>query len=377
MTRMLFILFCLFSCLAHAAIPDGMCQQHHCVAVVDAGSTGSRLHVYAYDLDEQRKPIQIEQIRSKKIKPGFASIEPDRIDAYLTNLFFQVPEQNIPVYFYATAGMRLLSDSRQKQHYKTLQHWFATQAQWSLREAKTISGKQEGLLGWLAVNYRVGALQSGNEPLVSVMDMGGASVQVAVPVEHFDSIDPNDLVSLNIHDRRITLFVHSFLGLGQTEVSHHYLNAANCFPHDYPLPNESTGHGDAWACQQDISRLINSVHDVNHQVSPVVMANPNTLWYAMSGLGTLVKNKPFHFQNNQFTSRDMLVQADSELCRQSWLTLGQKFPDNDYTFINCLSSAYYYGLMVNGYGLSQDTLIHFLSDEDEPDWTLGAVLQYA
>ncbi len=372
MMRVTFILLCLFSSFANAAAQ--VCQQRHCVAVVDAGSTGSRLHIYAYDLDGKNTPIQVDQIWLKKVKPGFASIELKNIDAYLADLFSKAPDQHIPVHFYATAGMRLVSQAKQQLYYQSLHNWFSTQNQWMLQDAKTITGKQEGIFGWLALNYKLGTLQSKDKPLVSMMDMGGASVQIAIPAEHSEAIDPKDLVQLDIYDRHVTLFVHSFLGLGQTEVSHHYLNAANCFPYDYPLPNESTGQGDAQSCQQDISKLINSVHDVNKLVNPVLIANSNPSWYAVSGLATLVKNGLFNFKNNQFTSQDMLQQADSELCHQSWQTLIKLNKYNDYTFIDCLNSSYYYGLLVNGYGLQPSQLVNFMSDEDEPDWTLGAVL---
>lgn len=376
MLRISLILICLFSSLAYAESNSTICQRRHCLAVVDAGSTGSRLHVYAYDLDSKNTPIQIDQIHSNKIKPGFASIEPNQenIDAYLAQLFATAPEQNIPVYFYATAGMRLISQPNQQIHYQALQQWFGTQSQWRLMDAKTISGKQEGIYGWLAVNYKLGNLQSADKPLVSVMDMGGASVQIAIPVEHNDAIDPRDLVQLDAYSRHITIFVHSFLGLGQTEVSHQYFNTPDCFPKDYPLPNESTGQGNAQLCQQDISKLINSVHDVNDIVNPVITANQTTTWYTISGLATLAKNKAFNFKSNQFTNQDLLQQADKELCRQSWQTPSTKYADTDYTFINCLTASYYYGLIVNGYGLKPNQIINYMPDNEEPDWTIGAVL---
>lgn len=373
MMRAIFILLCLFSSFVHAG--EDTCQQRHCLAVVDAGSTGSRLHVYAYDLDDHNRPIQIEQVGLKRMSPGLANIELKNLDTYLTHLFSQAPEETIPVYVYATAGMRLVSHTKQQQYYQSIQQWFNHHPQWRLQDAKTISGKQEGIFGWLAVNYQLGVLQSDDKPLVSMMDMGGASIQIATPAEHLEAIDEQDLVQLNIYGRHVDLFVHSFLGLGQTEVSHHYLNAAHCFPYDYPLPNESKGQGDAEFCQQDISTLINSVHKVDRLVKPVLAANATASWYVVSGLGSLARNNSFDFGNNQFTSQSLLKQADKAFCQQSWHALSHQSDSNEYSLINCLSASYYYGLLVNGYGLSPNQLIHFMSDEEEPDWTLGVVLQ--
>lgn len=374
MIRITLVLLCFFSAFVNAGSPAITCAQSHCLAIVDAGSTGSRIHIYSYDLDFKSTPVNINKVWSNKVKPGIANIEPQNIDAYLTDLFTEAPAENIPVYFYATGGMRLVSYPKQQLFYNSLQNWFTTQSPWTLMDAKTISGKQEAIFGWLALNYKLGTLQSPDKPLASMMDMGGASVQIAIPVEKMDAIDPQDIVQLDTYDRHITLFAHSFLGLGQTEISHHYLDEASCFPNEYPLPNDTTGQGDASVCQYDITKLINSVHDVNHLINPVIIANPDATWYTISGLGTLVKNKPFKFDNHQFSSQSMLKQADQKLCRQSWLTLSTKYADNDYTYINCLTSAYYYALMVNGYGLKPDQVVNYMPDEDEPSWALGVVL---
>ena len=368
----IFLFWLFITTIANAATS---CQEHHCLAVVDAGSTGSRLHIYAYDVDKQNNPIKIEQVWSNKVKPGFASIEPSQavVDTYLTNLFANSPEQNVPVYFYATAGMRLVSTVKQKIYYDALKQWAEKNTQSNVVIAKTITGREEGVFGWLAVNYKLGTLQSKDKPLLGVMDMGGASVQITFPAEQTNTINSNDLVSMDIYNRHITLFSHSFLGLGQTEMSHQYFNDSSCFSNDYPLPNGEIGTGNAQTCQHKVSKLINDVHQVRETISPALQGNKISDWYTISGLSTLVKNKPFNFEKNQFTSQDLLEIADNELCRTSWYTLLEQYPSNDYTYVNCLTSSYYYALLANGYGLEINQMIHYLSDEEEVDWTLGVV----
>ena len=175
----------------NAQIVNATCEHRHCLAVVDAGSTASRLHLYVYDLDSKNNPVQIEELWSKKIKPGFASIEGNQesINAYLNSLFESLPEENLPVYFYATAGMRLLPHPTQELYYRKLQQWFMAQTRWRLIDAKTITGSEEGVFGWLAVNYQLGLLNRTEKPYVGVMDMGGASVQVTFAAQHIDNID--------------------------------------------------------------------------------------------------------------------------------------------------------------------------------------------
>lgn len=350
------------------------CQNRQCIAVVDAGSTGSRVHLYAYDLDASHHPIQIDEIWSQKIRPGFSTLNKESIDSYLTKLFSSAPEQNVPVYFYATAGMRLLSHPTQQQYYHALQQWFATQPQWQLIEAKTITGREEGVLGWLAVNYQLGAFSEPNKPLVSVMDMGGASVQITFPVKHSENISPQDLMEINVLGHPVALFVHSFLGLGQTLLSQQFLDEEKCYPRGYQLPSALLGEGDALSCQQEVTKLINGVHAVNNVTGSASSENTSNTWYALGGVTNLVQDKLFAFDNNQFTSEDLLQQANSQICHQQWSDLYNKYPKNDYLPGYCLFASYYYALMINGYGLKPEQPINMLPAYKSADWSLGVVL---
>ena len=376
MIRFMLVFLCLFTSVASADTSPTVCQTQPCVAIVDAGSTGTRLHIYAYDEDDQKNPIHVHEVWRKKITPGFSSIQPNTtaIYAYLNDLFADAPSNNIPVYFYATAGMRLISDLQQKRYYETLTHWFSTQSQWSLLEAKTITGQEEGVFGWLAVNYKLGRLQSLDEPFVGLMDMGGASVQVTFPVSKSNTTHQNNQTDIDIYNKHISLFAASFLGLGQTEISHQHFNTSACFSHGYPLPTGEPAEGDADTCQQEITKSINLVHGVHATVAPTMEANAMPTWYAISGISNLVKTPAFNFKNNEFTSRELLEQADQALCQPLWDTLIQRYPNDDYLFVNCLSASYYYALMVQGYGFFPEQTIHSLSKDEEPDWTLGAAL---
>ena len=206
------------------------------------------------------------------------------------------------------------------------------------------------------------------------MDMGGASVQVSFPVTTTHGIDAADLIQVDIYNRHIQLFIHSFLGLGQTEVSHQYSDMEHCFPNNYPLPNASLGQGDAYVCQADISELVNAVHHVNPRINPAIKNNPGLSWYAISGLSSLVQSEPFHFEQNQFTNQDMLDQANQQFCQTTWESLFTQYPDNHYIHTNCLTSSYYYAIMVEGYGIEPNQIIHSLPQTEAPDWTLGAIL---
>ncbi|WP_367608365.1 multidrug DMT transporter permease [Legionella sp. W05-934-2] len=352
------------------------CQQSRCIAVIDAGSTGSRLHIYQYDVDETNTPIHIAEKWSKSIKPGFATIQANQatMDAYLTTLFSQAPNQSIPVFFYATAGMRLLPKQKQQERYHYLKNWFATQSQWKLADSRTLTGTEEGLFGWLAINYQLGTFNSESSQPVGVMDMGGASVQIAFPVDE-NTVDSSDVKSISVHGQSFKLFIKSFLGLGQTEVSHQFLNSAPCFITDYELPDGQHAKGDAYTCEKEVSPLMNTIHHVNRIIQPMLQANTVSRWYAMGGIATLAKHKPFTFQGSQFTNESLLAQADTAVCHQQWLEMQRQYPNDEYLFGYCLFPSYYYALMVEGYGLDPNQPIQLLNDTQETDWTIGVVIR--
>ena len=69
-----------------------------------------------------------------------------------------------------------------------------------------------------------------------------------------------------------------------------------------------------------------------------------------------------------------MEQADQEICHQQWDKLNSQFPDDDYVYQYCLFSAYYYALMVEGYGIYSGEEINYVSPNQNLDWTLGVVL---
>lgn len=378
MLRIIVMLFgFVFVMNAHAGIVEE-CQGHQCLAVVDAGSTGSRLHVYAYDIDANNYPSHVKQVWSKKIQPGFATIAPtqDRIEPYLSDLFADASLQGIPVYFYATGGMRLLPIDEQMSRYKMLEHWFSMHQGYILADFKTISGRDEGLYGWLSINYQLGTFTSDNPTRVGLMDMGGASVQIVFPIDSNESMSSSDFIEVDVNGKHFSLFSHSFLGLGQTEVIKRFLDKEQCFSNDYPMMSGAFGRGDGQSCRALVSSFINSESGVDQLIQPILKANAVSEWYTMGGLSAISTIKSFHFSQSKMTSQAFFEQADDEICHQSWSDVLAVDPDNERTFAYCLISSYYYSLLVDGYGVNPFQTIQVLSDKESTDWSLGVVLQH-
>jgi hypothetical protein len=353
------------------------CPENQCIAVVNAGNSASRLEIYTYNLDVSQAPIDIKNIFSKKIEPGFASIELKKasIGQYLSQLFSEDTDHKIPVYFFATSGMRMLSFSRQQAYYDSLNQWFSKQPNWQLIDAKTLKDREEALFGWLAVNYELGTLTKNSMPLVGMIDTGSASTQIAFPLKSAQAMKSNDNMNIHVYGRHISLFVHGFLGLGQDEIRSQYLDNGDCFPKNYPLPDGTYATGDFWLCEKMMGPLINDIHRVNKFIGTLIQDHSEQAWYVIGGISGMLQERPFYFKNNQFTNQELAEMANQQVCQQDWSMLGILFPKNKYLFANCLSASYFYALFAEGLGIQDNQPIHYISNTTSTnDWTLGAVL---
>lgn len=80
--------------------------------------------------------------------------------------------------------------------------------QMEILDMRTISGEEEGLYAFIAVNFLTGTVTHTLEKLRSlsgVVDLGGASTQVALPLREFRSGESVDTAAI---------FIRSFLGYG-------------------------------------------------------------------------------------------------------------------------------------------------------------------
>lgn len=378
--KILFLALCLYYTLVFSA---SVCKSGQCMIIIDAGSTGSRAHLYQYQFTSDNRPIAINDIKSAKNSPGLAQFSGNtqELHSYLKQLLasFQSDGQSpLPVYFYATAGMRLLPIDKQNLLYSDIQHWFAEQDNFKLVEAKTISGKEEGVYGWLSVNYLAGAFREDHKPAetIGMMDFGGASIQVAFPVKTTTEIEPSDLTELSIGKQNYKLYTHSFLGLGFNEMLKQFLTDHSCYANNYPLPDEHTGNGDVYSCEQDIEVLTNQVHKVN-QVQQLLKYNMPKQWIALGALRYLHNSKPFNQLSSTLRMSQVVSIAQSQVCQLDWNDVKKSDPSNDYLYTTCLASAYYYAITVHGYGVNASMAIktEISGTELEPDWTYGVVIQ--
>lgn len=164
------------------------------VAIIDAGSSGSRLFIYELNADRQEKvklvyPVGEEQ-RSRSRGRALSSVanHPDSVQVYLQLMTQHHKCDSIDLYILATAGMRLKPKAEAESLYDKLKALPGTNGYY-VKSAMTISGQYEGLYAWLASNFDNGKLDIKKEDAATtlsyagqpygILEIGGASMQLA------------------------------------------------------------------------------------------------------------------------------------------------------------------------------------------------------
>ncbi|KAF6262519.1 nucleoside phosphatase family-domain-containing protein [Scenedesmus sp. NREL 46B-D3] len=198
------------------------------LVVLDAGSTGTRVHVFSYAVDPRSSYAQLQLPEPKlKVEPGLSSYAADAAGAgaslqpLLEFARQHVPVQQqaqTPVYLMATAGLRLLPIAAadailEHCRSKLMASSFLFEPDW----ASIISGTSEGLYGWVAANYAAGSLQRSSSAFKALIELGGASAQVTfMPDQHKEWLDG---LMFRAGVSR-ALWSHSYLGYGFDVVEH-------------------------------------------------------------------------------------------------------------------------------------------------------------
>ena len=232
--------------------------------VADAGSSGTRIHVYRWLKSAQaRQEAEGHELKSlpvvktkrkwtKKIKPGISTFgdKPDLVGPdYLKELFDHaldiIPEDAVkdtPMFLLATAGVRLLPEMQRKELLRQVCSYAQKNTRFLLPDCdlhiQVIPGETEGLYGWIAANYLLGGFDSPEEHdhgkghhTYGFLDMGGASAQIAfAPNTTEAELHANDLKLLRMRTvdgvaSEYRVFVTTWLGFGVHEARTRYVEA--------------------------------------------------------------------------------------------------------------------------------------------------------
>jgi Golgi nucleoside diphosphatase len=251
--------------MKRAASDPGIRQRTTHGMMIDAGSSGSRLHLFEFgprvlsdkqDVEDaiSGRKISFPSSNSRwtdRLRPGiasFASIPDDKsLDAaifdYLSPLLdfaktiLQDKEEimgEFPIFFRATAGMRILEKNDRNRVLSSVRRLFSDNTfcpfHFENEFARVLSGEEEAIFGWTGINFAMGNLVEQSEGAGTVinpkltygaLDMGGASTQIAF-------YEPDEDIMANLFKLQIgqakhwNLYAHSFLFFGLNEARNRF-----------------------------------------------------------------------------------------------------------------------------------------------------------
>ncbi|XP_054944573.1 nucleoside diphosphate phosphatase ENTPD5 isoform X2 [Physeter macrocephalus] len=145
----------------------------------DAGSTGTRIHVYTF---VQKLPGQLPILEGEifdSVNPGLSAFvdQPKQVKEIFKKSPFLVPDDSVSI----------------------------------------MDGSYEGILAWVTVNFLTGQLHGHSQETVGTLDLGGASTQITFLPQFEKTLEQTPrgyLTSFEMFNSTYKLYTHSYLGFG-------------------------------------------------------------------------------------------------------------------------------------------------------------------
>lgn len=254
---------------------DGVRSVVQYAIMIDAGSTGSRVHVYKFNYCSDSPELEDEVF--EMLRPGLSSFAgnpkgaADSLRPLMMRSLASVPQSLqscTPIAVKATAGLRLLGPQQSGDILREVRRMLREEYPFKLADGKgsvqeitaghtadqgkaveIMEGKDEGVFAWITVNYLLGLIgpplpgqsANANKQTAAVMDLGGASTQIVFepkresgeqgmrPGEHVYELK-------NFGGRDYTLYQNSYLGYGLMQ-ARKSINSLAAFAHAYSHPD--------------------------------------------------------------------------------------------------------------------------------------------
>ncbi|KAI9489909.1 nucleoside phosphatase GDA1/CD39 [Zychaea mexicana] len=391
--------------------------------MIDAGSTGSRLHVYRFRQCAADDPVQLkDEALFVQTIPGLSAYTPDlagqSLDPLLQQALQAIPKnlrRKTPMAVRATAGLRLLGHEQSEKVLDAVYDHIHARYPFPIiggRESGVtiMDGKDEGVYVWITVNFLLGHLKSKGAPTAAVFDLGGASTQI---VFEPDRIDPKAMVegdhqyTLTYDNHDYVLYQHSYLGYGLMEarkrmhqrileladqvkpdlhVSHPCLprNLEFSFPKNAPSPEATfIGQGLHDACTNIVKDILNknavclappcSFDGIHQPLIAEAFAQGPIYIFSYFYDRTVPLGLPASFKLPE------LGRLTERVCMGEYF---EQLPDGDLRdeMLDrpewCLDLSFIYGLLSHGYEIPDDREIRMAKKIDgvETGWCLGAAI---
>lgn len=212
--------------------------------MIDAGSTGSRIHVYRFNNCGPTPELEHEDFEMTPKKDGGSGLSSYKSDAEAAakslDMLMEVAMKNVPdklkgcspVAVKATAGLRKLGPELSDAILKAVRRRLETEYPFPVVSeerggVEVMDGKDEGVYAWITTNYLLGKIGGPDKtPTAAVFDLGGGSTQIVFQPTFPDAPkggmpellqEGDHKYTLSFGGRDFTLYQHSYLGYGLME----------------------------------------------------------------------------------------------------------------------------------------------------------------
>ncbi|KAK2065633.1 GDA1/CD39 family protein [Colletotrichum caudatum] len=209
------------------------------VLMIDAGSTGSRIHVYKFNNCGSTPELEDEKFKMTDKSVGGLSKYKDDPEAAAATLddLMEVAMQNVPdklkscspVAVKATAGLRMVGAENAEKILTAVRNRLETKYPFPVVSKEDngvaiMDGADEGVYAWITTNYLLGKIGGPDKsPTAAVFDLGGGSTQIVFEPTFKGAADggmPEKLAEgdhkydLDFGGQKFELYQHSHLGYG-------------------------------------------------------------------------------------------------------------------------------------------------------------------
>jgi guanosine-diphosphatase len=212
------------------------------VLMIDAGSTGSRIHVFKFNNCKSTPELESELFKQTKKIDGKSSglsaypNDPEAaahsLDQLLEAAMKEVPDKLkacTPIAVKATAGLRLLGPEKSGKILEAVRTHLETNYPFPVvsREENGVAimdGSDEGVYAWITTNYLLGNIGAPeHDQTAAVFDLGGGSTQIVFEPSYKglkhggmpEKLAEGDhKYDLDFGGRHFELYQHSHLGYG-------------------------------------------------------------------------------------------------------------------------------------------------------------------
>lgn len=382
---------------------------------LDGGSTSTKLRIYKWTKPLTRDEIpNFTEITTKRFEPGISEYYDnvtaigDYIQPMVLMAIRNVPvglHSQTPIYFMATAGLRVLRGHVTLSIIQQLSAFLEEPANnpfyFRPGHVQVLSGEEEAVFAWVAVNYLRGFFHKKQNSSVGVLEMGGGSTQIVFIPKL--PIYANKFI-IHIGSQYYQTYAHSYLNFGQRYIIERVTSFLITKHHQTSKPysrindpcrlkgdnknvthGENTitlvGAGDADECLEILKLFLNKQSVTNCSPKPCAIGTTymtpvhDMIFYAVAAFvyPSRIINST---DSDERLNIELMVNDTKKYCKLTVTeAVEQRGTASEYASSNCISGVFIPLLLVVAYGFPKNTTSIYLKEKIQngtPDWSLGA-----